>query len=84
MRVEDHFVQGRRGWVQLHEKGGRLHSLPCHRNLDAYLEAYISASGIAGDAEGPLFRTVLNRAGRRADRQPHVAAGRLPNDPAAG
>jgi integrase len=38
MRVEDYFVQGRRGWVQLHEKRGKLHSMPCHHNLDAYLE----------------------------------------------
>ena len=63
MRVEDYFVQGRRGWVQLHEKGGKLHSLPCHHNLDAYLEAYISAAGMAGDAKGPLFRTAVDRAG---------------------
>ena len=63
MRVEDYFVQGRRGWVQLHEKGGKLHSLPCHHNLETYLEAYIAAAGIAGDAKGPLFRTAVNRAG---------------------
>jgi site-specific recombinase XerD len=63
MRVEDYFVQGRRGWVQLHEKGGKLHSLPCHHNLDTYLEAYISAAGIAGDAKGPLFRTSVDRGG---------------------
>ncbi len=70
MRVEDYFVQGRRGWVQLHEKGGKLHSLPCHHNLDAYLEAYISAAGIAGDAKGPLFRTALNRAGDELTSNP--------------
>jgi len=28
MRVEDFFVQGRRGWVRLHEKGGKLHEMP--------------------------------------------------------
>lgn len=38
MNVEDYFIQNRRGWVRLHEKGGKLHSLPCHHNLDAYLE----------------------------------------------
>jgi hypothetical protein len=30
MRVEDYYIQGRRGWVRLHEKGGKLHTLPCH------------------------------------------------------
>src|SRR5438105_2383103 len=25
MHVEDYFIQGRRGWVRLHEKGGKRH-----------------------------------------------------------
>jgi len=83
MRVEDYFIQGRRGWVNLHEKGGKLHSLPCHHNLDAYLEAYIAAAGIATDTKGPLFRTAATRAGRRAHRKRSLAAGRLSDDPAA-
>jgi len=70
MRVEDYFVQGRRGWVQLHEKGGKPHSLPCHHNLDAYLEAYISAAGIAGDAKGTLFRTAETRTGDELTTKP--------------
>jgi integrase/recombinase XerD len=49
MRVEDYFVQGRRGWVRLHEKGGKEHEMPTHHNLDRYLEEYISAAGIAAD-----------------------------------
>jgi integrase/recombinase XerD len=28
MRVEDYFVQGKRWWVRLHEKGGRVHEIP--------------------------------------------------------
>lgn len=63
MRVEDYFVQGRRGWVRLHEKGGKLHSLPCHHNLEAWLDEYISAAGIASDRTGPLFRTAADRSG---------------------
>jgi integrase len=35
MKVRDYFVQGRRGWVRLHEKGGKEHELPCHHNLEA-------------------------------------------------
>jgi hypothetical protein len=30
MRVEDYFVQGRRGWVRLNEKGGKEHEMPAH------------------------------------------------------
>jgi integrase/recombinase XerD len=57
MKVEDFFVQGRRGWVRLHEKGGKEHEMPTHHNLDRYLEEYISAAGIVQDRKGPLFRT---------------------------
>ena len=56
MKVEDYFVQGRRGWVRLHEKGGKEHEMPTHHNLDRYLEEYIQATGIAEDRKGPLFR----------------------------
>jgi site-specific recombinase XerD len=58
MRVEDYYVEGRRGWFRLHEKGGKLHSVPAHHNAEAYLDAYLEAVGIAGDKKGPLFRTL--------------------------
>lgn len=63
MRVEDFYVQGRRGWVRLHEKGGKEHEMPTHHNLDHYLEEYVTAAGIAGDRKGPLFRTTRGRSG---------------------
>ena len=52
-----YFVQGRRGWVRLHEKGGKEMEAPCHHKLETYLDEYIAAAGIAGDTDGPLFRT---------------------------
>ena len=63
MKVEDFYVQGRRGWVRLHEKGGKEHEMPTHHNLDRYLEEYIAAAGIASDRKGPLFRTTRGRSG---------------------
>jgi site-specific recombinase XerD len=63
MKVEDFFVQGRRGWVRLHEKGGKEHEMPTHHNLDRYLEEYIQAAGIAEDRKSPLFRTTRGRSG---------------------
>jgi integrase/recombinase XerD len=68
MRVEDFFVQGRRGWVRLHEKGGKEHEMPTHHNLDRYLEEYIAVAGITQDRKGPLFRTSKGRSGELADR----------------
>lgn len=61
MRVEDFYVQGSRGWVRLHEKGGREHEMPTHHNLDRYLKEYIAAAGIGDDRKGPLFRTTRGR-----------------------
>lgn len=52
MRVEHYYTQGRRGWVRLHEKGSKRYEMPCNHNLEAYLDAYISAAGLAGDLKG--------------------------------
>ena len=73
MRGEDYYTQGRRGWVRLHEKGGKRHEMPCNHNLEAYLDAYISAAGLAGDLKGYLFRTVRGR-GRALTTNPMAQA----------
>ena len=62
--VRDYFVQGRRGWVRLHEKGGKEHEVPCHHNLERYLDEYIAAAGIAEDPDAPLFQTAAGRTGQ--------------------
>jgi site-specific recombinase XerD len=64
MRVEDYYTQGRRGWVRLHEKGGKRHEMPCNHNLEEYLDVYTDAAGIAGDHKGYLFRTSRGKTGR--------------------
>ena len=58
MRVEDVYVQNKRLWVRLREKGGKRHEMPCHHTLEAYLHAYLDGTAIADDPKGPLFRTV--------------------------
>lgn len=64
MKVKDYFTQGRRGWVRLHEKGGKEHEVPCHHMLEKLLDEYLAAAGISGDAEGPLFRTTGRKTGQ--------------------
>jgi site-specific recombinase XerD len=64
MKVKDYFTQGRRGWVRLHEKGGKEHEVPCHHSLEKLLDDYLAAAGIAGDADGPLFRTTGRKTGQ--------------------
>ena len=57
MKVEDLRPKGA-GWqIQLHEKGGKEHTMPCHHALADTLRAYIDATGIADDRKGWLFRT---------------------------
>jgi len=64
MRVEDVYVQQRRLWVRLREKGGKQHAMPCHRTLEEHLHAYLDGTGIAGDPKGPLFRTIARGTAR--------------------
>ncbi|GAA0574617.1 tyrosine-type recombinase/integrase [Craurococcus roseus] len=64
MRVEDVYVQNRRLWVRLHEKGSKRHEMPCHRNLEEYLHAYLDGAGLRGDPKGPLFRTIGRGTGK--------------------
>ena len=71
MKVGDYFVQGRRRWVRLHEKGGKEHDVPCHHNLDHFLDEYIAAAGIAGDANGYLFRTTVRKSGILTEKPMH-------------
>jgi site-specific recombinase XerD len=72
MKVEDVFVQNRRLWVRLHEKGGKLHAMPCHHNLETYLHAYIDGCGLGSDPKGPLFRTVGRRSGGTLTERPLI------------
>ncbi len=64
MRVEDVYVQNRRLWVRLREKGGKRHEMPCHHTLEVYLHAYLDETGISEDPKGPLFRTIGRGTGR--------------------
>ena len=68
MRVEDVYVQGRRTWLRLHEKGGKVHEMPCHHNLDEYLHAYLEVAQLDGTDKGYLFRSAMGRHGVLSDR----------------
>jgi len=64
MKVEDAFVQNRRLWLRLHEKGGKIHDMPCHHALEDYLHTYIDSCGLGADPKGALFRTIGRGTGR--------------------
>jgi integrase len=56
MNVDDVQLRGRRLWVRLLEKGGRLHEMPCHHILEEFLEAYLRAISSSG-TKAPLFQS---------------------------
>ena len=81
MRRQDYFRQGSRGWLRLHEKGGKRHDVPAHHRAAASLDAYLAVAEL-DEAKAALFQSV-DPAGRRltgralsaraADRRPCVA-----------
>ncbi len=75
MKVEDCYLQGRRVWVRLHEKGGKRHEVPANHQLDDYLEAYLKGAGLAVAPKSPLFRSAAGRSGQLSENgmtQPDV------------
>ena len=68
MRVRDVYVQDRRLWVRLHEKGGKAHAMPCHHTLEDLLHAYLGGAGLRGDPRGFLFRTIARGTRALSDR----------------
>lgn len=68
LKVEDYYPQEKRWWLRLHEKNGKVNEMPCHHKLEAYLDAYIEAAGIADDRKSALFRSALGKTKTLSDR----------------
>jgi integrase/recombinase XerD len=68
LTVEDYFSQKKRWWLRHHEKNGKLNGMRCHHKLEYCLEAYITATGIGADRQGPLFRPAMGRTAKLTDR----------------
>ena len=64
MRRRDYFGQGSRGWLRLHEKGGKRHDVPAHHRA------------VAGPST-PTPRRAGSRSRRRRSSKPVDPAGRL-------
>ena len=57
MRRQDYFRQESRGWLRLHEKGGKRHDVPAHHRAAEALDDYLAAAG-PDAAKAPLFQSV--------------------------
>ncbi|MGX1501191.1 site-specific recombinase XerD [Labrenzia sp. MBR-25] len=53
MDVHDVFVQNRRLWMRLREKGGKNHEMPCHHSPEAYLDDYLGAAALRDHRRHP-------------------------------
>lgn len=42
--------------------------MPCHHNLEEYLQAYVEGAGLALTPKGALFRTATTRSGALTER----------------
>ena len=63
MRRQDYFGQGSRGWLRLHEKGGKRHDVPAHHRAAEALDEYLATAEIE-EPKAALFQSV-DPAGRR-------------------
>ena len=68
LKAEDYYQDGKRWCFRFREKGGKQHQVPAHHTAEAYLDAYLFASGVGDDKKAPLFRSVT-RHGRLGGRQ---------------
>lgn len=59
MNTDAVFVQDRRTWVRLNEKGGKTHEMPAHHLLDDYLYEYMQLLSSSGRGKKtPLFQSM--------------------------
>ena len=82
MRRQDYFGQGSRGWLRLHEKGGKWHDVPAHHRAAAALDAYVEAAGLE-EPKAALFPD-RRPVGAAADGPGARPAARSSDDQAAG
>ena len=71
LKVEHVFHQKRRLWLRLREKGGKAKDIPCHHQLEAYLDDWFDAAGHRGNPNAPLFQTFA-RSGKRTGEEQHT------------
>jgi hypothetical protein len=45
--------------------------MPAHHKLEAFLDEYLRAADVVGDAKSPLFRSAIGRTGTLAETAMH-------------
>ena len=68
LKVGDVERRSHRLWIRLLEKGGKVHDVPCHHTLDAYLTEYLELTGLDRRPAAPLFPTLDRRTRSLSER----------------
>src|ERR1035437_2017706 len=58
LKVEDYYIQKRRGWLRPREKGGKVNELRWHPDSESFLEEWLCASVLPCEPISPLFPTL--------------------------
>jgi len=72
VRYCDYFPQGKRWWLRLNEKNGKVVEMPVHHKLERYLDEYLTAAGFPGEADrkkSPIFFSAFGRTGKLTDHR---------------
>ena len=69
VNVDDIYQNGRRYWVRLKEKGGRIHEMPLNHQAEDAVMAYLEAGNLHSEKDMPVFRTL--------DRKRNLTENRL-------
>ncbi len=67
MRVGDYYLQGRRAWFRLHEKGGKLHAVPAHHKAEQYVDEYLKAAGVDPEKREYASLSLFRAANRKRE-----------------
>ena len=76
MRRQDYFRQESRGWLRLHEKGGKRHDVPAHHRAAEALGDYLELAGpgaVAASRPGHDQAAGGGRGSAALDLLPHVS-----------
>lgn len=68
MDRSDVYEQGRRLWLRLNEKGGKVLEMPCHHELEEWLSSYIDEA-LSLSSTASLFQSVHRTSGELTGRR---------------
>lgn len=71
MKVGDVYIQNRRLWLSLQEKGGKQAQLPCHHTLEEYLTEYLDTADLWQSPKSPLFPSAIPKTNKLTDLPLH-------------